>query len=91
MVQGPEGTTYQTRTFTYNNLANLLTETHPELGAGTGGNGTVTYGTYDTRGNPSSRNDTRVFVKYEYDWRGRLTKVKDANNGDPRCHQLHLR
>ncbi len=76
VVQGPEGTTYQTRTFTYNNLGNLLDETHPELGA------TVNYGSYDTRGNPSSRNDTRVFVKYEYDWRGRLTKVKDANNGD---------
>ncbi len=76
VVQGPEGTTYQTRTFTYNNLGNLLDETHPELDA------TVDYGSYDTRGNSASRNDTRVHVKYIYDWMGRLTEVQDANNGD---------
>ncbi len=70
----------QNRYFTYNNLGNLLTETHPEIG--TSGNGTVTYGSYDSRGNTYSRDDGRVHVKYEYDWLGRLTHVRDVNNGN---------
>ncbi len=76
--QDTAGTVTQTRSFTYNNLGNLLSETHPEIGST--GNGTVTYGSYDSRGNAYSRDDGRVDVDYEYDWLGRLVKVKDANN-----------
>ncbi len=76
--QDTAGTVMQSRSFVYNNLGNLLSETHPEIGST--GNGTVTYGSYDSRGNAYSRDDGRVDVDYEYDWLGRLVKVKDANN-----------
>jgi RHS repeat-associated protein len=67
----------QTRSFTYDGLGFLRSETHPEKG--TSGNGTISYGNYDARGHFRSKTDVDTTLTYVYDRAERLTQVKRSN------------
>ena len=65
----------QTRTFTYDNLGRLKSETHPE-------SGTKIY-TYDENSNLETRTDARgIVTTYEYDVLNRLT-LRTYSDGTP--------
>lgn len=73
----------QTRAFSYDGRGLLRSETHPELGES--GNGTVTYGSYDSRGHARSKiNGTTsggtYDVHYTFDEAERLLTVKDRGD-----------
>ncbi len=69
----------QTRSFAYDNRGFLLSETHPEKGAA--GNGTVFYD-YDSAGLPHRKLDGPHDLAYEYDFIGRLLRIRDRNQGN---------
>lgn len=69
----------QTRMFDYDNRGFLLSETHPEKGA-TGG-GTVFNYDFDSRGLVHRNLDGPNDLSFTYDFMGRLTEVRDLNQG----------
>jgi RHS repeat-associated protein len=73
-MPGDDGAT-QTRLFTYDNRGFLLSEQHPELGAG--GNGTTNY-TYDARGHVRTRATGSFGLTMDYDDAERLTSVRET-------------
>jgi RHS repeat-associated protein len=66
----------QTRQLTYDNRGFLVSETHPELGAG--GNGTVYNLDYDSQGHLRLRRDGNNTVRFNYDRAERLTQVQEC-------------
>lgn len=77
-VSTPSGVT-QNRYFAYDGRGFLLSETHPEKGAG--GNGTVHYSQYDARGHAGRRRegavDGPVDLLLRYDRGERLTLIEE--------------
>ncbi len=69
----------QVRSSTYDGRGFLLAETLPEKGAA--GGGTVTYQGHDALGLPDRRLDGPNDLRYEYDFLGRLLRVRDRNQG----------
>jgi RHS repeat-associated protein len=68
------GSVAQTRTFTYDALGFLRSETHPEKG-------TTTYSTYDALGNGTSKSEPGpVAYSYTYDPAGRLLTATGGGN-----------
>lgn len=60
----------QNRSFSYDNLDNLLGEAHPERLSSL-------YGQHDTLGNAGSSNDGTRWLRYSYDTASRPTKVEE--------------
>ena len=75
------GDPFQTRFFAYDHRGFLLSETHPEKGAG--GNGTVYYKNYDARGHAREKWDGSSSRKllFAYDKAERLTAVTEGGLG----------
>jgi RHS repeat-associated protein len=78
----PNGIT-QVRQFNYDGRGFLGSETQPELGSG--GNGTIQYSGYDTRGNVGHKIDGINQLKYFYDKAGRIDRIDEqcGSNGRP--------
>jgi RHS repeat-associated protein len=76
-VSTTAGATTQARTFVYDGLGFLRSETHPEKGATS--NGTVTYADYDARGHFRQKIDVDTDLRYVYDRAERLSAVNRAN------------
>lgn len=71
----------QTRTFRYDGRGLLTSETHPEIGAP--GNGTITYSSFDARGQARRKQiggASAFDLTFEYDPAGRLTGVKKTSS-----------
>lgn len=80
----------QTRLFNYDQRGFLLSERHPEKGAG--GNGFVTYSSYDARGHAGRKQDGPFDLTFVYDAAERLVLVRESGSGfvgcsdtSPRC------
>jgi RHS repeat-associated protein len=78
-VQQATASGTQNRYFTVDGRGFLLAESHPEKG--TGGNGTVTYAGYDSRGHAGRRNDAGTLVDFAYDPAERLVAVSEGSAG----------
>ncbi|HEV7505183.1 MAG TPA: RHS repeat-associated core domain-containing protein [Thermoanaerobaculia bacterium] len=65
----------QSRSFAYDRAGFLQSETHPEKGAG--GNGTVFYSAYDSRGHALHKTDGPNNLAFVYDSFERLTQVNE--------------
>ncbi|MGH2627334.1 MAG: RHS repeat domain-containing protein, partial [Anaerolineales bacterium] len=66
----------QARHFTYDNRGFLLSEQHPEKGAG--GNGIVSYSNYNARGRAEQRLDGANDLTFSYDRAERLAQVRET-------------
>jgi hypothetical protein len=80
----------QQRDFAYDNRGFLSSEKHPALGAG--GNGLVTYSSYDARGHAHQKFDGVSDLTFEYDRAERMTRVRESGTfvgcgttARPRC------
>jgi len=75
----------QPRTFTYDNLGFLRSETHPE-------NGTTTYGDYDARGHAGSKSvngaNTEFDLQFVYDKAERPFQISSRNPNAPTTFRL---
>ncbi|HVT56883.1 MAG TPA: RHS repeat-associated core domain-containing protein [Thermoanaerobaculia bacterium] len=69
--------TNQTRSFNYDSLGFLRSETHPEKGAS--GNGTVFYSNYDAVGKVGRKQDGPNDLSYIYDRAEHLIQVNETN------------
>jgi len=76
-ITSSAGSAQQVRSFNYDNRGFLLSETHPEKGAS--GNGTVSYYDFDTGGRYYQMQDGNHYLRYAYDYLGRIQSVKDGN------------
>lgn len=66
----------QTRSWSYDRLGFLRSETHPEKG--TFGNGTITYSGYDARGHFTRKIDGPNDLTYTYDTAERITGIAET-------------
>ncbi|MBZ0115312.1 MAG: hypothetical protein K8J08_22855, partial [Thermoanaerobaculia bacterium] len=79
-ITSSAGSAEQVRSFSYDNRGFLLAETHPEKGAF--GNGTVSYTDFDASGRYYQMQDGNHYLRYVYDYLGRIQSVKDANQNN---------
>ncbi|MEM7357135.1 MAG: RHS repeat domain-containing protein, partial [Acidobacteriota bacterium] len=68
----------QNRLYLFDNRGFLLSEQHPEVGAG---NGSVSYRSFDAAGLAHRMTDAARDLSYTYDFMGRPTKVRDLSKG----------
>ena len=77
VCQGASGTSCgQERLFTYDARGFLLSEKHPEKGAG--GNGTLSYSNYDSHGNARRVIDGPHDLTYSYDRAERIFQIRET-------------
>lgn len=77
-ISGAQVSVTQIRSFDYDGIGNLRGETHPELGAS--GNGTITYGDYNSKGRVGSKTDGVNTLRYSYDVADRPSLVEERKS-----------